>query len=217
MIAQRTQPERLAEYMPLIKRRISGWGIPPQDIDDRAHDIFILLLQDLKTYDPKKQPFTNWLHKLIYFRIVDSLRHTSVDLIRLSRTHRKTQVWELDTVPVNGTVVQFLKTSKDKQYAAVSSGPFPYTYNREGDYHEYEPCVNDSGCEQLDIQDQVCQLLKLVKPRARKILLAYLQGQTFKEISVTLGCSESRVSQIYTKALTHLKKHARTQVHLSDK
>ena len=48
---------------------------------------------------------------------------------------------------------------------------------------------------------------KLTEKENRVVVLYYYEEMTLKEISEVLEVSESRVSQLHTKALAKLKKH----------
>jgi RNA polymerase sigma factor (sigma-70 family) len=66
----------------------------------------------------------------------------------------------------------------------------------------------DKAIEKEELTQMISEALgKLTEKENRVVVLYYYEEMTLKEISEVLEVSESRVSQLHTKALVKLKKH----------
>ena len=58
-----------------------------------------------------------------------------------------------------------------------------------------------------ELKEKLAESLELLTEKERRVIeLYYYEDMTLKEISLTLEVSESRVSQLHTKALNKMKK-----------
>lgn len=79
--------------------------------------------------------------------------------------------------------------------------------------------TNDSGPEQSierkELKEMLLESLETLTEKEKKVvLLYYYEDLTLKEISLTLEVSESRVSQLHTKALQKLKRKLGNKVEM---
>lgn len=66
----------------------------------------------------------------------------------------------------------------------------------------------EKAVEKEELTKMISEALgKLTEKENRVVVLYYYEEMTLKEISEVLEVSESRVSQLHTKALVKLKKH----------
>ena len=67
--------------------------------------------------------------------------------------------------------------------------------------------IPEDVVEQVEIKEKLKESLDVLTEKERKVvLLYYYEDLTLKEISEILEVSESRVSQLHTKALVKMKK-----------
>jgi RNA polymerase sigma factor for flagellar operon FliA len=73
----------------------------------------------------------------------------------------------------------------------------------------------DIGIEREELKEMLLEALEALTENEKKvILLYYYEELTLKEISLILEVSESRISQLHTKALAKMKKSLGSDVEL---
>ena len=69
-----------------------------------------------------------------------------------------------------------------------------------------EPAAPDAACELHEVQDRIRAALAALPPRERKVVGMYYYGDaTMREIGLTIGVNESRVSQLHARAIRRLR------------
>lgn len=84
------------------------------------------------------------------------------------------------------------------------NGPEPVVENSAGQSHFSQP---EEVVEEAELKEMLVASLELLTEKERKVIeLYYYEELTLKEISRILEVSESRVSQLHTKALLKMRK-----------
>lgn len=174
------------------------------------------------------------LEKNVKFETYASLRirGSILDQIRkmdwIPRTVRKRQR-QLDEA-VKAVEMRTGKTASDEEIAAelglsgeellnwqsqlkVTSVVSLNEFEENGPEQSYEPESNDrfggpeEAVEQEELKKMLAESLETLTEKERRVIeLYYYEDMTLKEISKILSVSESRVSQLHTKALLKMKK-----------
>ncbi|NLI89189.1 MAG: FliA/WhiG family RNA polymerase sigma factor [Epulopiscium sp.] len=104
---------------------------------------------------------------------------------------------------------EFHKISKDANIASLTSLEYHMEQGRNAEISDTNP--NQLGSpeahmEELETERMLAAAIGQLTDRERKIItLYYYEELTLKEISAIMGVSESRISQIHTKAISRLK------------
>lgn len=81
----------------------------------------------------------------------------------------------------------------------------------EGSVKEFRNTVfvePEQAVDQAEIKKMLAEALELLTEKERKVvLLYYYEDLTLKEVAMVLGVSESRISQLHSKALEKMKKY----------
>lgn len=104
---------------------------------------------------------------------------------------------------------EFHKISKEANIATLTSLEYHVEHGRNAEISDTNP--NQLGSpeahvEELETERMLAAAIGQLTDRERKIItLYYYEELTLKEISAIMGVSESRISQIHTKAIGRLK------------
>lgn len=184
------------------------------------------LVQAVDRYDPSRGvPFAAFAVARIRGQVLDALRH--LDLVPRSVRRRAREIEEairqlqgkLGRNPTDEEVADHLGISVEAvrdnlQHAACMlvslDGPL-LRDNKEslpfGELLEDEETITPiEHLEELDMRERLRDALKGLTQRERLVLSLYHEQElTMKEVGQVLGVSESRISQIYSKAILTLR------------
>ena len=117
-----------------------------------------------------------------------------------------------DDIPeemVNKVILKELKTVKEQ----IDSCPADRTdlieeYQARYDvFNEYAPKLMSAEEVEAELKEKLAESLELLTEKERRVIeLYYYEDMTLKEISKILEVSESRISQLHTKALNKMRK-----------
>ena len=110
---------------------------------------------------------------------------------------------------VNKVILKELKTVKEQ----IDSCPADRTdlieeYQARYDvFNEYAPKLMSAEEVEAELKEKLAESLELLTEKERRVIeLYYYEDMTLKEISKILEVSESRISQLHTKALNKMRK-----------
>lgn len=191
------------------------------DIDDLVGYGILGLIDAIDKFDPDKNvKFETYASLRIRGAILDAIRK----LDWVPRTLRKKQkdidraYMELETElgrpPLHEEVAEFLKLSV-KEYntllkevnisSLVSIDENAYYFETLSDQNTVIP---EQYVQDREVKETLAALIDNLPEREHKvILLYYFEELTLKEISCVLEVSESRVSQLHTKAVSRIRAH----------
>lgn len=227
----------ILEYLPLVKY-VAGRlaiGLPPSvEIDDLIGSGTIGLLSAVERYDPSRDnKFSTYAIARIRGSMLDELR--SMDWIprsvrkkarrveeaytRLENRLRRPATDEEVARELSVTVPEFLAmldevrgtslVSLDDFMNPSDSGSTMKIHDTVEDQSRIDPA---SSLEVEKMRKVLENALDTLPDRDRLvIILYYYEELTLKEIGETLGVSESRVSQIHTKAIFRLRGRLRAE------
>ena len=70
-----------------VRRSLQRWPLDAQDVDDRAQDVYVRLLQDdcrlLKTFDPRRASLSTWLTLVAQSTVRDCMMKRRVQTVAL--------------------------------------------------------------------------------------------------------------------------------------
>ncbi len=227
----RNEVELVEKYLPLVKSAVDRIKFKlPRTIDeeDLTNAAVIGLIEALRKYDSgKKTKFETYAMWRIKGAILDELR-------ALDWASRSTRRKARDVQKHMRGLEQKLGRSVSEEEAADSLSLSTKDMSRIGEamrgrvFLSIDQPVHleeDAGCVELSevIQDpQVVDMLEIVEQKESKeimlgcinrlpeqerlvIALYYYEELTLKQIGQVLGISESRASQVHTKAISRLK------------
>lgn len=221
--------ERLiVQYAPLVKYvagRVRA-GLPPQvDQADLISDGIIGLMDAIDKFDPDRGlQFQTYAVRRIRGAIIDGLRR----LDWVPRSVRD-KFREIDAAQV--TLERRLgRTPEDSEVAAELSisvaelrstyGKISYTHVKSidemGATYENDPAQGMTFLADHDMDDRTEEFLRDVRrlPDRDRVIVAlyYWERFTLAEIGLILGVSESRVSQLHTRAMLTLRRQLSSHV-----
>ncbi len=190
------------------------------DIDDIVNEGVIALMGAIESFDPTKgAKFETYASLKIRGAIIDYLREQ--DWIP---RHIRKFARELDKAnkelfnlygrpPTNGELADYLQISEDKllKMMAESSSAVTLSFEEllyEDNFEENTP--GSEGTEEKLLRDErrriIAEAVDELKDRERQvIMLYYYKNMKYSDIAKVLGVSQSRISQIHTKATLILK------------
>lgn len=194
------------------------------DINDLMSSGFIGLLAAIEKYDPSKhQQFRSFCQLRIRGAMLDELRYLDIvprsvrDRIKEIEATKLILSQQLGRKPSKVEVAEYMGLSLDEynklitynqQLTAVSLTKFDSSHNA----FVMEPIDPETEFTQEDYvisRQNSKRMLKLIrmlpKQQAKVVELYFYQNMTLLEVAKILKVSESRVSQIRTKALKNLK------------
>lgn len=221
--------QMLLQYLPLV-RRVAGrllTSLPKSvRLDDLVSAGVVGLLSSLDHFDPQHGvKFETFAVNRIRGAMVDSLRE--MDWVPRSIRHKARQLekaieelaQQLGRIPQDVEIAQFMslpledlnRTLDEVNVAVLLSldDAFP---GRRGDGMTLADTAHDPASsthdqlEDVELRELLVRFLKVL-PEQEKLVLAlyYYEELNFKEIGEVLGLTESRVSQIHSKAILKLR------------
>ena len=217
--------ERLTEhYVHLVKLVAGRLGIYLNqyiDLDDLVGYGILGLIDAIDKFDPNKNvKFETYASLRIRGAILDAIRK----LDWVPRTLRKKQKdvdkaymeleMKLARPPREDEVAEFLGMSIDEynellrdvnisSLVSIDDNVFNFETIKDKNAEIPEKCV-----EENEMRDMLAQFIDELPEREKKVIfLYYYEELTLKEISKVLEVSESRVSQLHTKAVSRLRGH----------
>lgn len=224
--------EMLTEhYVHLVKLVAGRLGIYLNqyiDIDDLVGYGILGLIDAIDKFDPTKNvKFETYASLRIRGSILDAIRK----LDWVPRTLRKKQkdidkaYMELEIEygrpPLDEEVAKFLKISVDEYYLLLKEVNISSLVSIDENVYYFETIsdqntvVPEQHIQEKEMKETLAKLIEDLPERENKvILLYYYEELTLKEISRVLEVSESRVSQLHTKAVSRIRAHM-SKYHLS--
>lgn len=228
----RARDRLITKYAPLVKY-VAGrlaMGLPPQiDVDDLVSYGVFGLMDAINKYDPSRQvKFETYAIARIRGAMLDSLRaydwipysvrQKAKDLerayakveARLGRSASDTEVAE----EMGISIAQLDKMLCDvRGMAVVSLDEVWTTEDESGNGLRPIEVIVDAGADDplmhVEFEDRkrilAEAIAKLPEKERTVVTLYYYEGLTSKEISQILGVSQSRISQLHSKAVMRLK------------
>jgi RNA polymerase sigma factor for flagellar operon FliA len=220
--------ERLIlQYQPLVKYVVRRLGYPTDsvmDYDDLVSHGTIGLIEAVERFDPERgTPFKAYAVARIKGAVLDALR----DLDRLPRTLRQ-KVREADRTAARLT--SELGRPPEEREIACALGVQADTYRRyvadasrvtvsldamthgdaeedRGEFGIADPDATpvDGNIERKELRTEVARAIRQLPQRDQLLLgLYYKDGLSMREVGDVLGVTESRVSQLCTRAVARL-------------
>lgn len=224
----------LVQYLPLVRRLASRLlGSLPRSVrlDDLVSAGVMGLLTSLDNFDPTLGiKFETYAMNRIRGAMVDSLRELDWVPRSIRQKARKLEqtidklTQSLGRVPVDAEIAESLNLSIDEYCEILDEVNVSVLLslddsfrNRHGDTSTLADLAPDAntpnGHEQLEEKEIRNLLVDKLKhlPEQDKLVVAlyYYEELTFKEIGSILGLTESRVSQIHSKAILTLRSTVR--------
>lgn len=224
--------QRLNQFAPVIRataRRLAI-GLPPSlDVDDLMSVGAIGLMDAMEKYDPTRDAtFTAYAVHRIRGAMLDEIRsmnwtprsvHQKFSLLQKTRT---ALVARLGRLPLNEEVGAALKMSVGVLHSflmeargAVMISLDDVNLHEPAEHNVVELLVDKHQSDPLSslVQERewevVYQLMSMLPPKERLVVkLYYIQDLTMRAIGERLSMTESRVSQLHSKAILRLKRMA---------
>jgi len=225
----------ISEYLPYVKKivyRFSRYLPPSVDMDDLVNVGVIGLMQAMESFNPEMD---NKFITYAVFRIKGAILSELRSRDFLSRKNRK-KIRELDSAHLNlerklgrkaddcelaeeiGVDLEQLHEIKNlSNIAFVSFDEFGYPSMKAGKEDKGYPSYGDSedAFTLIHLKELKSALVDAIKNLPQKealvISLYYIDELTMKEIGEILGISESRVSQIHSRALDRLRRRLKNE------
>jgi RNA polymerase sigma factor for flagellar operon FliA len=230
MLAERERERMMLEQMPTVRwiaRRIHERLPQHVDLEDLVSAGTVGLLDAFSKFDPaKKVQFRSYAQFRIRGAILDSLRTLDWSPRELRRKGRAVEetirklTAQYGRTPSEPEIAHEMRLGLDEYQQllgelkgleigtlhmerAEDSGEEELAYI-PGD-HEDDPLFH---CLRGEMRDRLSQAIDLLPERERLVVtLYYYEEMTMKEIGMVLGVVESRVSQIHSSAVLHLRTH----------
>lgn len=220
--------EHYVHLVKLVAGRLGIYLTQYIDLEDLVGYGILGLIDAIDKFDPNKNvKFETYASLRIRGSILDAIRK----LDWVPRTLRKKQKdidkaytaleMQLSRPPLDEEMAEYLNVSIEEYNrllkevnitALVSIDDNIYQFESIGDKSALVPeeCV-----EQKEMQQTLAAVIDALPEREKKVIfLYYYEELTLKEISKVLEVSESRVSQLHTKAVSRLRAHM-AQYHFS--
>jgi RNA polymerase sigma factor for flagellar operon FliA len=207
--------QAVTENLPLVRyiaARIASTIPASVELDDLIQTGTLGLIDAVRRYDPSKGiPFPAYARYRIRGAILDALR--SLDwATRNQRTQRK--------AAANATTGDESSDTRPTQPTFFSLGPVVSLSSRRETNEELPvpdvPCGEslhpDRLFEASEAKELVKKALGVLPARYRKVVVMYYSGDwSMRDIGLSLGVNESRVSQIHKAALGKMKRALATE------
>jgi len=194
--------EMITKYMELVEqvvRKFAYTSLPPRiDEDDLRSEALLALIKSVDTYNPNRGvPFEVYAYR--------NMRNAVVDFLRKQGYFSRAQYDKykaLEEKYMNGEITE-------EEFDAVEGVA---ELSLESYIHRiYEEMPDKSNIErELAREELIKALAEAIRSLPEKerliVTLRYYEGLAFKEIARVLDISPSRVSQLHTRAMIHLKK-----------
>ena len=224
--------DRLTEhYVHLVKLVAGRLGIYLNqyiDLDDLVGYGVLGLIDAIDKFDPSKNvKFETYASLRIRGAILDAIRK----LDWIPRTLRKKQKdidkiyieleSKLGRTPVDQEVADALHISLDEYNTLLKEVNVSTLISIDENIYQFESVKDHNAqipercIEEKEMKDTLSKLIDELPEREKKVIfLYYYEELTLKEISRVLEVSESRVSQLHTKAVSRLRANM-SKYHLS--
>jgi RNA polymerase sigma factor for flagellar operon FliA len=224
-----TRDQLITTYLPYVKRLVNRIAIhlpPSVDSEDLLHVGVIGLMQAIERYDPSRDnKFTTYAAFRIRGAILSELRSRDF----LSRSSRR-KIRELEMAYLkleqklgreveDDEVAEAMGISLDQYYrikqmssiSFISLDELGYTFKKDHGslmsslfQSADEDVLNLAGFKELKagLAEAIDEL-----PKKEKLVISlyYMEELTMKETGKVLGITESRVSQLHSRAIIHLR------------
>ena len=218
----------LIEHLPVVRyiaRRIHEHLPAHVEMDDLVSAGIVGLADAFNKFDPGKQvQFRSYAQFRIRGAILDSLRTldwSPRDLRRKGRaieTAMHTLTGRLGRTPLENEIAAQMGMSLEEYQTLLSDlrgleiGSLDVGHMEDSSEEEvaYVPSSPEDGplfrCLKSEMRARLADAITALPERERMVLtLYYYEEMTMKEVGLTLGVVESRVSQIHTSAVLHLR------------
>ncbi len=224
--------DKLTEhYVHLVKLVAGRLGIYLNqyiDLDDLVGYGVLGLIDAIDKFDPNKNvKFETYASLRIRGAILDAIRK----LDWIPRTLRKKQKdidkiyieleSKLGRTPVDQEVADALHISLDEYNTLLKEVNVSTLVSIDENVYQFESVrdhnaqIPEQCVEENEMKDTLAKLIDQLPEREKKVIfLYYYEELTLKEISRVLEVSESRVSQLHTKAVSRLRANM-SKYHLS--
>jgi len=228
----------IIHYLPLVKyvvNRLPVANLPSISVDDLISSGVVGLMKALDRFELKKGvKFETYAIPRIQGAIIDELR--SLDWIPRSlrkKTHLLEETYlalqnKLDRPPTNEELAKSLGLEQDELYQLLIEKTYFSTHSLDRKANNSSETLAESLTSLKD-KDPFC----IIEERERKnilkgiiselteqektvIILYYYEELTLKEIGKILGVSESRISQIHSKAILHMRSQLKSIAKCAD-
>ena len=169
-----------------LRARFSGY----MDYDDLVGFATIGLINAIERFDPSRGlKFENYAVWLIKNSVIDKIR--KLDWVPRAEREKSKQAGEA-SIPHIISLEDYLEKNHDiSENSATCSS---------------ENQCPEQNAERQEIRGILDKALDKLSPKEKEMIgLYYFKGLTFKEIGKKINVSESRVSQIHSKAIIKLK------------
>ena len=229
----------ITEYLPYVKRIVQRLAVhlpSTVDVDDLMNVGVIGLIQAVDRYDPRRD---NKFMTYAIFRIKGAVLSELRARDFLSRSNRR-KIRELENVFMrleqklgreaeDNEVAQELGVDLEQVYRTKQMSSISFISLEElgvSSRDEKEKLLNylinnDDDALSLtklkELKEAMAQAIRQLPEKERLVIsLYYLEELTMKETGKVLGITESRVSQIHSQAILHLRTKLRKQKLLED-
>lgn len=211
-------------YVHLVKLVAGRLGIylnPYIETDDLVGYGILGLIDAIDKFDLTKDvKFETYASLRIRGSILDAIRK----LDWVPRTLRKKQKdidrayieleIKLKRAPQDDEVATFLNISLEEYYVLLKEVNVATLVSIDENIYHFETVSDENAiipehyAEENEIKETLAQMIEHLPEREKKVIcLYYYEELTLKEISKVLEVSESRVSQLHTKAVSRLRAH----------
>ena len=229
----------ITEYLPYVKRIVQRLAVhlpSTVDIDDLMNVGVIGLIQAVDRYDPRRD---NKFMTYAIFRIKGAVLSELRARDFLSRSNRR-KIRELESVYLrleqklgrtadDNEVAQELGVDLEQVYRTKQMSSISFisleelgVSSRDEKEKLLSYLVNNeddalSRTKLKELKEAMARAIKQLPEKERLVIsLYYLDELTMKETGKVLGITESRVSQIHSQAILHLRAKLRKQKLLED-
>jgi RNA polymerase sigma factor for flagellar operon FliA len=229
----------ITEYLPYVKRIVQRLAVhlpSTVDVDDLMNVGVIGLIQAVDRYDPRRD---NKFMTYAIFRIKGAVLSELRARDFLSRSNRR-KIRELESTYLrleqklgreadDKEIAQELGVDLEQVYRTKQMSSISFISLEElgvSSRDEKEKLLsylinNDDDALSMtklkELKDAMAQAIKQLPEKERLVIsLYYLDELTMKETGKVLGITESRVSQIHSQAILHLRAKLRKQKLLGD-
>lgn len=228
LLSKQALMEHYVHLVKLVAGRLGIYLNPYIEIDDLVGYGILGLIDAIDKFDLTKDvKFETYASLRIRGAILDAIRK----LDWVPRTLRKKQKdidkayieleIKLKRSPLDEEVAEFLKISTEEYYVLLREVNIVTLVSIDENIYQFETISDQDAVipehyiEENEIKQILTKTIENLPEREKKVIcLYYYEELTLKEISKILEVSESRVSQIHTKAVSRLRAHL-SKEHLS--